>query len=113
MDGMFKIIFMLDFVEYSHFILLTRCNHLGNELIILSNQIPLDEENHEMVEAAGKSLLAMQKLCKVKLQGNKELYQSLYTLETYYKKSFQNDVFFDELYQLTTELTNTYDPVLE
>lgn len=89
------------------------CNILGNEFIILSNQLPLDEENHEMVEASGKSLLAMQKLCKVKLQGNKELYQSFYTLQTHYKQLHQKDVFFDELYQLTTELTNTYDPVLE
>ncbi|XP_001943966.2 nucleotide exchange factor SIL1 [Acyrthosiphon pisum] len=89
------------------------CNILGNEFIILSNQIPLDEENHDMVEASGKSLLAMQKSCKVKLQGNKELYQSFYTLQTHYKQLLQKDVFFDELYQLTTELTNTYDPVLE
>lgn len=110
---MFKVIFMLDFVEYSHYNLLKRCNILGNEFIALSNRTPLDEENHEMVEASGKSLLAMQKLCKVKLQGNKDLYQSFYTLETYYKQLRQNDVFYDELYQLTTELTNTYNPVLE
>lgn len=89
------------------------CKVLGDELIILSNRIPLDEENHAMVEASGKSLLALQKLCKVKLQGNEKLYQSFYKLETYYKQLLQNDVFFDELYQLTTELTNTYDPVLE
>ncbi|XP_026812586.1 nucleotide exchange factor SIL1 [Rhopalosiphum maidis] len=89
------------------------CNILGNELIILSNRLPLDEESHEMVVASGKSLLVLQKLCKVKLQGNKEFYQSFYTLEVFYKQLFQNDVFFDELYQLTTELTNTYDPVLE
>jgi len=113
MGGMFKVIFMLNFFEYLYFYLLKRCNILGNEFIILSNRIPLDEENHEMVEASGKSLLAMQKLCKVKLQGNKDLYQSFYTLESYYKRLRQNDDFFDELYQLTTELTNTYDPVLE
>lgn len=89
------------------------CNILANELIILSNQLPLDEENNEMVEASGKSLLAMQKSCKVILQENKELYQSFYTLEFHYKYLHQNDVFFDELYQLMTELTNTYDPVLE
>jgi len=108
-----KITFLVEFVEYSHFNHLKRCNILGNEFIILSNQLPLDEENHDMVEASGKSLLAMQKLCKVKLQGNKELYQSFYTLQTHYKQLHQKDVFFDELYQLTTELTNTYDPVLE
>lgn len=113
MDGMFTVIFIWIFLEYSYINLMNRCNILGNEFIILSNRIPLDEENHAMVEASGKSLLALQKLCKVKLQGNKEFYQSFYKLEMYYKQLLQNDEFFDELYQLTTELTNTYDPVLE
>lgn len=113
MDGMFTVIFIWIILEYSYINILNRCNILGDEFIILSNRIPLNEENHAMVEASGKSLLALQKLCKVKLQGNKEFFQSFYKLETYYKQLLQNDVFFDELYQLTTELTNTYDPVLE
>lgn len=66
-----------------------------------------------MVEASGKSLLAMSKSCKPKLQGNKLLFESLYKLEAYYKKLFQQDNFFNDLYYLVNELTNTYDPILE
>lgn len=86
---------------------------MGSEFIVLSNQLPTNEENHDMVEASGKSLLVLQKYCKVKLQSNKELGKSFDTLEAHYKQLFLQDVFFAELYELTTQLTNTYYPVLE
>lgn len=66
-----------------------------------------------MVEAYGKSLLALKDLCKAKLHGNKELYKSLYMLEVHYKKLFEQDTYFKPLYQLVSQLTNIYDPVLE
>jgi len=70
-------------------------------------------ESHDMVEASGKSLLAMKDLCKAKLKEKKQLFNSLYTIESHYKKLFKKDNFFNPLYQLVSELTNTYDPVLE
>lgn len=86
---------------------------MGNEFIKLSNSLPTNQDGHDMVDASGKSLLATSKLCKAKLQGNKQLFKSLYILETYYKKLFEKDNFFINLYQLLNELTNTYNPVLE
>lgn len=73
----------------------------------------MNEESHDMVGASGKSLLAMSKLCKVKLQGNEQLYNSLYKLEKNYKELAKQDNNLNPLYRLMNELTNTYDPVLE
>lgn len=86
---------------------------MKNEIINLSNKIPINQDSHDMVEAYGKSLLVMSKLCKPKLQGTKVLYESLNNLETYYKQLYHNDNFFNTFYQLLNQLTNTYDPVLE
>lgn len=90
-----------------------RCQVLGDEFMILSKSLPENEEGHELVEASGKSLLVMSKPCKVKLQKNKELFNSFYTLERHYKNLVKQDKFFYSLYQLVNQLTNTYDPVLE
>lgn len=79
----------------------------------MSISLPTNEGDHEIVEASGKSLLAMSNLCKAKLQGNKNLFKSLNSLEVHYKKLFQHDNFFYPFYQLINELANTYDPVLE
>ncbi|VVC32192.1 Hypothetical protein CINCED_3A008175 [Cinara cedri] len=89
------------------------CEILGNEFISLSNPLPTNQDSHDMIEASGKSLLALSKSCKAKLQGNKQLFKSLYILEIHYKKLFQKDKYFNTLFQLMNELTNTYDPVLE
>lgn len=86
---------------------------MGNEFIILSNSLTTNVEIHEMFEASGKSLLAMNKSCKTKLQGNKLLFESFYKLEAYYKNLFQQDNFFSKLYYLVNELTNTYNPIVE
>lgn len=86
---------------------------MGNEFITLSNSLPTDGQSHDMVEAYGRSLLAMNDLCKAKLQGNNQLFKSLFLLEVHYKKLFQQDTYFKPLYQLVNQLTNTYDPVLE
>lgn len=90
-----------------------RCQILGNEVITQSNYLPVNEESQELIKAAGKSLLMMDKLCKTVLQGNKDLYNSLNSLEVYYKNLLSNDNSYDTLYQLFSQLTNTYDPVLE
>lgn len=71
------------------------------------------EEYYEMIEASGKLLLAMNKLCQAKLKVNKQLYNSLNTLETNYKQLSTQDDFFKPLYKLINELTNIYDPVLK
>lgn len=73
----------------------------------------MNTESHDMVEASGKSLLAMKELCKTKLIGNNELFNSLFKLEYHYKKLFKQDNYFNSLYQLVSELANTYDPALE
>lgn len=86
---------------------------MSSEFIALSNSLPTNEDSHEIVEASGKSLLAMSNLCKAKLQGKNDLFKSLNSLEVHYKKLFQHDNFFYPLYQLINELANTYDPVLE
>lgn len=92
---------------------INRCQILGNAFITQSKSLPENEENHEMIEAAGKSLLAMSKPCKAELQGNKDLYSSLYALEVHYKSLFLKDNSYDTLYQIVSQLTNAYDPVLE
>lgn len=88
---------------------------MGNEFITLPLEETLlsKEEYYEMIEASGKSLLAMNKLCQVKLEGNKQLFDSLYKLESHYKHLSIQDDFFNPLYKLLNELTNMYDPVLE
>jgi len=74
----------------------------------------MNEESHTLVEASGKSLLAMKDLCKTKFKENKQLFfNSLYTIESHYKKLFKQDKFFDSLYHLINQLTITYDPILE
>jgi len=90
-----------------------RCQILGDEFVTQSKSLPENEENHEIIKTAGKSLLAMSKPCKSKLQGNKDLYNSLYALEVHYKSLFLKDNSYDTLYQLISQLTNAYDPVLE
>jgi hypothetical protein len=89
------------------------CQILGNVFISLSNSLPTNEETHDMVEASGKSLLAMGTFCKKELKSNKQLFKSFSTLEEHYKKLFQQDNLYKPLYQLINKLTNTYDPVLE
>lgn len=84
-----------------------------NEFITLSDSLPTNEEGHDMVEASGKSLLLMSKLCRAKLHGNEKLFKSFSTLESYYQKLFKQDNFFNPLYHLVNELSNTYNPVLE
>lgn len=88
---------------------------MSNEFITMptSDTLLMKEEHYEMVEASGKSLLAMNKLCKNILQENKQLHHSLYILEANYKQLSKQDDFFKPLYKLLNELTNTYDPVLE
>lgn len=101
------------FMFIFYVILIIRCEILGSEFIKLSNSLPMNEENQDMVEASGKSLLAISELCKTKLQENNSFFKSLTKLESYYKKLFQQDNFFSPLYHLMNDLTNTYDPVLE
>lgn len=84
-----------------------------NEFITLSNSLPSDGESHDMVEVYGKSLLALSDLCKAKLKGNNQLFKSLNLLEVHYKNLPQQDISFKPLYQLISQLTNTYDPVLD
>lgn len=86
---------------------------MSAEFIRLSNSLPTNEEGHALVEASGKSLLAMDKLCLSRLQTNEQLYKSLYALEAYYKNLSHDDDYFNPLYQIMNVLTNSYDPVLE
>ncbi|XP_050438496.1 nucleotide exchange factor SIL1 isoform X2 [Adelges cooleyi] len=88
------------------------CQTLGNVFIQTSDD-PDTEESHEFVEAAGKSLLAMEKSCKLELQGNKEFSASLNKLYIFYKKLYSKDTFFKPLYTIINQLTNIYDPVTE
>jgi hypothetical protein len=89
-----------------------RCEIIADEFITLSNLLPAKEETNDTIVASGKSLLAIRNLCKDKLKGNKLLYDSLYKLETHYKKLAKQDNNLNPIYQLLNELTNTYDPVL-
>lgn len=90
-----------------------RCDILRDEFISLSNSLPTNEEGHAIVDAFGKSLLLINDLCSSKLLGNKQLYKSLYALESYYKNLSHDDHDFDYLHNIMNELTNFYDPVLE
>lgn len=91
-----------------------RCEILRDEFIRLSNSLPTNDEGHSFVEASGKSLLVMDKLCLSKLlQSNNKLYKSLYALEAYYKNLSHDDDHYIDLYKVMNELTNFYDPVLE
>lgn len=68
-----------------------------------------NEDRHDLFETCGKSLLAMDKLCKTKLQGNKQFIKSLNLLQNYYKNLSIKDNFYDPFYNLISQLTNYYN----
>lgn len=86
---------------------------MRDEFRRLAITLPTTEEGHASAEASGKSLLVMGELCLSKLKKTKQLYDTLYYIESYYKNLSHDDADFNDLYKIMNELANSYNPVYE